>query len=147
MLADAVAGQPLLWRVTLTEFARWWRWRNGRSWEVVSRLPGEVELRFEDWDASYPMTLEIVRGEHAAIVPITGPRMCLSLAGLAYERRRARFDAPHPTQSRRPWSWKQALRKALDWETITPVEELPDDSFRAHLKRSLRRWRAGEGER
>src|ERR1035441_9377930 len=35
-LADAIEGKALLWRVTLTEFARWWRWRVARSWSMVS---------------------------------------------------------------------------------------------------------------
>ena len=36
-LADAIAHEALVWRVTLTEFAHWWRWRASRSWSVVAR--------------------------------------------------------------------------------------------------------------
>jgi hypothetical protein len=41
---------------------------------------------------------------------------------------------------------KTAVRAALDWETITPVEELPDDTLAARLKKQLRRWRSGRSE-
>ncbi len=33
----AIAGRLLLWRVTLTEFAQWWRWRSERSWSILAR--------------------------------------------------------------------------------------------------------------
>jgi hypothetical protein len=143
-LASAVAGEPFLWRVTLTEFARWWHWRCRRRWMVVPRAPGRYEIQFEDWDATYPLGLEIQRGEHVASLPITAPRSTLQMDGLAYERRRLRADLPRPHLARRPWSLRAAVRSALDWETITPVEELPDDTLRARLKKRLRLWKSGE---
>ena len=32
-------------------------------------------------------------------------------------------------------------RRALDWETVTPIEELPAITLRSRLKRELRLWR------
>jgi hypothetical protein len=140
-LAAEVARHDLLWRVTLTEFARWWRWRSRRLWSVVPKADGRLEVQFEDWDERYRLGLEVQRGSHAALLPVTGPCMPLNLDGLAYERRTVRADLPAPVAARRPLGWKAAVRSALDWETVTPVDDLPADSLAALLKKRLRRWR------
>lgn len=142
LLADQVSGNGFLWRVTLTEFARWWRWRGARSWSLVARADGRHEIQFEDWDTAYPMGLEIVRGEHIASMPIHGPITPLRLDGLIYERRRQRADVGSPSAARPRRGIKAAVRAALDWETVTPVDELLANSFRARLKKRIRRWRA-----
>ncbi|MBX6315407.1 MAG: hypothetical protein IRY99_21225 [Isosphaeraceae bacterium] len=144
-LADAIAGEPLLWRVTLTEFARWWRWRLSRRWAVVPRAEGRFEVQFDEWEGTYPLALEIFRGEHIASIPLRGPRSTFRLGDLAYERRRFRIDLPEPRPARRSRGLKAIVRTVLDWETVTPVEELPEQSLADRLKKGLRRWRAGAG--
>lgn len=140
-LDAATAGNPLIWRVTLTEFAAWWRWRHERRWSVVPRSEGQFEVQFDDWDARYPLGLEIRRGSHASTIPIQGPRTLIRLEDLAYERRDVRADlpAPHPA----PWtpSFKAAVRDVLDWETVTPLDELPTATWTDRVKRGLRHWR------
>jgi hypothetical protein len=140
-LGALVSGSPLLWQVTLTQFARWWRWRLERRWSIVTRTEGRLEVQFDDWSAEYPLGLEIHRGRHVALVPVWGPRMPLRLEDLAYERRESRSQLPIPAA--KPWtpSLKAAVRSAIDWETVTPLEELPDDSIPAKVKKGLRRWR------
>jgi peptidoglycan/xylan/chitin deacetylase (PgdA/CDA1 family) len=145
-LAEAVAGEPLLWRATLTDFARWWRWRSRRRWAVVPRGAGRFEVQFDDWDPAYPLALEVVRGGHVASLPVTGPRLPLRLDGLAYERCRIRFDPPAATPLRRPHGLKSAVRAALDWETVTPIDDLPEHTIAARLKKGLRRWRSRPGQ-
>lgn len=140
-LAAELRRHTLVWRVTLTEFARWWRWREGRRWSIVPRNEGRLEVQFDDWDATYPLGLEVQRGLHRALVPVDGPRLVLHAAELAYESRKLRFDLPAPIRPRRPHSWKAAVRKVLDWETVTPLADLPVHSWRSLLKKSLRRWR------
>ncbi len=73
-VAEAVAGMDLLWRVTLTEFARWWQWRGRRKWSLLSRGEGRYSIQFEDWDATYPLALEVVRGESHGLAADLGPR-------------------------------------------------------------------------
>jgi hypothetical protein len=145
-LAETVVGQGLLWRTTLTGFARWWTWRAERRWSLVPRGEGRFEVQLRDWDARYPLALEILRGGHVAAIPLTGPRTAFGLGGLVFERRRPRVDLPAPVVSRPRRGLKTAVRAALDWETITPVEELPDDTLAARLKKQLRRWRSGRSE-
>ncbi len=41
-LAEAVGRESMLWRTTLTEFARWWRWRGERRWSVLRSSRGSL---------------------------------------------------------------------------------------------------------
>lgn len=146
-VAEAVACEGLVWRTTLTEFAAWWRWRQRRRWSLVPKGGGRYEVQFDDWDGRYPLALEIRRGTHVASVPIVGPRTTLRLSDLAYERRRPRVERPEPTRVPSPRGLKAIVRAALDWETVTPVDELPDDSIAAVVKKRLRRWRGRRARR
>lgn len=137
-LVREIERYDLLWRTTLTEFSHWWAWRGRRRWSVTARGSGRVEVAFEDWSDSYPLTLEIVRGSHVASLPMVRPRGTLQLDGLSFERATARVDLPTPSAVRPPFSLKAAVRSAIDWETITPVEELDDSSPSLLLKKTLR---------
>jgi hypothetical protein len=140
-LAAATADDTLLWRVTLTEFAHWWRWRDSRRWGVVRRSDGRFEIQFEEWQPAFQLGLEIVRGEHVSTIPIRSPRTSFRLEALAYERRGTRAHPPAPASISRPSSLRAAVRKALDWETVTPIEELSANTLSARVKKHLRRWR------
>ena len=72
--------------------ARWWRWRTRQRWSAVSRGAGLYEIQFEDWEAAYPLGLELVRGDHVASLPLSNPSTTVRLEGLAYERRRLRAE-------------------------------------------------------
>jgi hypothetical protein len=140
-IAGAIRGADLLWRVTLTEFARWWRWRAERRWSLLERGPGRYEVHLEDGDATYTPALEILRSRFVATVPLRASRVPLELNELAYERRVVLADRPPHRLHPRPFSFRGALRRALDWETVTPLTELPVDSPRAALKKVLRTLR------
>ncbi|RUL86177.1 polysaccharide deacetylase family protein [Tautonia sociabilis] len=144
-LASEVERYELLWRTTLTEFADWWLWRGRRRWSVSARGPGVFEVAFEEWSDAYHPTLELVRGRHVASLPVLGPRAVLRLDGLSFEGPSRRVDLPAPIAVRRPFSLKAAVRTALDWETVTPLEELDAGSISAMLKKRLRRWRDRPG--
>ncbi|MDG3004057.1 hypothetical protein [Paludisphaera mucosa] len=142
-LAATLDRYPLVWRTTLTEMARWWRWRAARKWLAIPRGPDRFEVQFEDWDADYPLALEIQRGEFRCLMPLTGPRTILDLASLAYDRRPTparRFVRP-PTPDRRPATFKQLVRRAIDWETVTPIEEISQATLAGRVKKGLRRWK------
>jgi hypothetical protein len=140
-LEAVISGEPLLWRVTLTEFALWWRWRSERRWSVEPRGAGRFEVQFEDWCGARPLALEVVRGRHVASVPLRGPRTALRLDELAYELRPDGSDLPVPTVASRPLSLRSAVREAIDWETVTPLHELPVGTIADRLKKGLRWWK------
>ena len=141
-LADAVAAEPRLWRTTMGEFARWWRWRSTRRWGIRDQGEGLFGLQFEEWDNRYSVAVEIVRGAHVARFPVSGSRSSFRLDDLAYERSSTRSDPPSPRPGPRKRGVGVAIRAALDWETVTPVEELPAATVAGRLKRGLRRWRS-----
>lgn len=141
-LADEVAGDALTWRVGLGAFARWWRWRLARSWSLVPKGDaGGYEVQLEEWDAAYPLGLEVTRGRHSAMIPLDGPVTPIDPGGLAYERKAPSYTLPPPLPRRRDLDVRTALRRALDWETVTPLQELMAVSIRSRLKRGLRAWR------
>jgi hypothetical protein len=140
-LAEAVAGQSLTWRVGLGAFAEWWRWRLGRSWSLVPKGDFGYQLQLEDWDARFPLGVEILRGRHSALMPVTGPVTPIDVRELAYEHRAPAYTLPPALRSTREYGVRSALRRALDWETVTPIDDLPIGSIRSRLKRDLRLWR------
>jgi peptidoglycan/xylan/chitin deacetylase (PgdA/CDA1 family) len=141
-LARTIDNQPLVWRATFTELARWWRWRAERRWLVVPREDHRLEIQFHEWNTEYDFALEIHRGRFHCSVPVTGPCMSLGLAGLAYERCESSPDCDlPPTFDREALSLKRAVRSALDWETVTPLDDIPRSSISNRLKRGLRWWK------
>ncbi|WP_165251410.1 hypothetical protein [Paludisphaera soli] len=142
-LAATLRRQPLVWRTTLTEMARWWRWRASRKWLAIPRGPGRYEVQFEDWDARYPVALEVQRGDFRCLLPLNGPRTVLDLRTLAYDRRPepARRSVRPPEPDRRNPSLKQIIRQAIDWETETPIDEIPSATIAGRVKKGLRRWK------
>jgi hypothetical protein len=141
-LDAATADEPLLWRTTLTEFALWWRWRDSRRWSLIPRADGRFEVQFDEWRPEFPLGLEIVRGQHVSTIPIRSFRTPLRLGHLAYERREHRSHPPVPTPAPRSRGLRAAVRSALDWETVTPLAELPTETLPARVKKGLRWWRA-----
>jgi peptidoglycan/xylan/chitin deacetylase (PgdA/CDA1 family) len=138
----AVSGVDLLWRVTLTEFARWWKWRLGRRWSLVARGENRYEMQLDDWDTAFPLALEVTRGDHVAALPVQSSRMRFALADLVYERRRSDQLLPEPGRARGPRGLRSTLKRALDYETVTPLDELPETTLAARLKKQIRRWKS-----
>jgi peptidoglycan/xylan/chitin deacetylase (PgdA/CDA1 family) len=142
ILARAVAARALVWRVTFSELARWWRWRLQRRWMVIAREGGRLDVRFDEWDTTFDCTLEIHKGPFRCALPVTGPRMSLGLAGLAFERSRALepiLDPPRIDPA--PLSLRRAVQTAIDWETVTPFNEIPGSTLPNRVKRGLRWWK------
>ena len=62
-------------------------------------------------------------------------------AGLRAERRHAGRCPIRPTIDRGPLSLKRAVQTAIDWETVTPLAEIPRSSLPNRVKRGLRWWK------
>ena len=135
--------QSLVWRATLTEFARWWRWRASLRYMVLPRDGHRFEIQFDEWDPQYPLALEIHRGPFACAIPLNGPRTVLKVDELVYEKRTrpAHPVVVPPAIDQRSPSFKDAVRQAIDWETVTPLDELSSSSLPDRLKKGLRWWK------
>jgi len=142
-ITKAIENQPLVWRTTLTEFARWWRWRGERRWLLIPRDEERLEIQFGEWDTQYPLALEIQRGRFRCLIPLSGPRTTLRLDDLAYERiDEGEPSLAPPSIERRLPGLKRAVQAAIDWETVTPLEAIPRSSIPNRVKRGLRWWKA-----
>ena len=90
----------------------------------------------------YKRQVEIHRGPFRCAVPVTGPRMSLPLAGLAYERGVDPEPILGPPEvDPDALSLKRAVKTAIDWETVTPLAEIPRTSLSNRVKRGLRWWK------
>jgi hypothetical protein len=133
----------LVWRATMTELARWWKWRAGRKYMVLQRDGGRFEIQFEDWDPEYPLAMEIHRGPFVCSLPLFSSRTLVKVDELVYERRSEVQDPlirPPRIETRHP-GLKAAVRIAIDWETVTPLQELTSSSFSGRVKKGLRWWK------
>ena len=141
-IASAVESRPLVWRASFSELARWWRWRAGRSWLVIPREDDRLDIQFDEWDSEYAFAVDIQRGRYQCSVPVTSSRMSLGLGGLVYERRGpCERDLERPRIGSGPLSLKRAVKAAIDWETVTPLDQIPRSSIPNRVKRGLRWWK------
>ncbi len=116
----------------------------GRAkWLVIPREDDRLEIQFDEWNTEYAFALDIQRGPFQCSVPVTGPTDVARLSGLVYERRDAAgTDAEH-TGDRAETRSASSTRSeaAIDWETVTPLDEIPRSSIPNRVKRGLRWWK------
>jgi hypothetical protein len=136
---EAAAAYSGLWRTDRTTIARWWRQRAATTFSV-SREEDCFVVQASERADSWTSAIEFWRGEHVALLPITSPELRFSPESVAYERRRparlpnaVRIDGAHSIRSR--------VRRYLDWEKATPVEEINSSTLRGWLKKTLRKVR------
>jgi hypothetical protein len=135
----AVASCQSLWRVTMTEFGAWWRVRGGLRIRVA-RDGEQYAVTAEHPPADYPITVELWRGRHVARMRLEHPALRFSPAALAYETRTAAAGV-RPARVERPHGLRSHLRRLIDWEKVTPVDQIAPLNWRNIAKRALRRWR------
>ncbi len=106
---------------------------------IVTRRKGCYTVAFEDLPIGYRVGVECCRKEHVALMPVNGCLLRFSPRALAYEARGAapsvrpiRLDHSHGLRGR--------VRQLIDWERVTPVEEIATGDWRNWTKRTLRRF-------
>jgi hypothetical protein len=110
---------------------------------VLPREGNRFEVQFDEWDAEYPLAIEILRGCFCCSLPLSGSRTVIKADELVYERREPAVNpvvVPPLIDHRHP-GFKDAVRQALDWETVTPIHELSSASLSGRLKKGLRWWK------
>jgi hypothetical protein len=139
-LLTAVAEWPDVWQTSLSEFHRWWRARSTTKFNVTSTAAG-YQVQASALPTTYPCGLQWVRDDGVASLPLTAEPQSLFQAQHGFTPLR-RDGLPRPIRSELPRGWKDRLRRALDWEYVTPVDEIDVSRWRGRVKRSLRRWKA-----
>lgn len=128
------------WCTTLAEFETWWRARSAIKISA-ERQGANIHVTVRGCPSNYAAAVEVHRGRQVAAVSIDQPNLSLSLGDLPWRKRRsARQIVPAPT--RVAPGVRAGLRLYLDWERVTPVDEISTDNWRGWAKRTLRRMRA-----
>lgn len=131
-------GRAALWKTTFREMNAWWRARAGVR-VTVTRSGDELLLMAERLASSYRLAVEYWRGQHVAVVPLDEAVLRLAPSALAYERRSAEATV-RPVRVDAAEGLRGRVRRLIDWERVTPVEEIPANSWRNVAKRALRQW-------
>jgi hypothetical protein len=138
-LLATVSQLPALWSTSLTEFAAWWRARLSTR---ISVYRDEQRLRVvaAGRPTEYSLALEYFQGDQVASVPLECDELRFSPNALAY-RRWATLPSSGVADCQLPRSLRASVKRYLDWEKETPVDEIATDHWRGWVKHKLRRWR------
>lgn len=129
----------MLWRTTLAEIARWTRVRNRIDLRVFR--DGEEFVVFADrLPIDFRVAVEFWRGEHVAPMPLAEPVLRFSPSALAYQRRGPRRES-HPVRVDRAEGLRSRVKRLIDWEKVTPTQDIDASTVRGWVKKTLRGWR------
>ena len=134
---QSAAHCAALWMVDRTTFQRWWRERLAVRVKLVQDEQAFV-LAAAHLPTKFRLAVEYWRGEHVALMPLDQPLVRFSSEALAYQKRSIR-PLPQPVRIDRPQGLRSTMRRYLDWEKVTPVEEIHGGTLRGWLKKTLRR--------
>lgn len=133
---DEVSGFSAIWSATLTEMTRWWRARDQVEMRVWVEA-GNVVVQSDRRPARYGLAGELLRGEHAAVVQLDARIVRFDTGALIFERRSA-GEVPRPIRLDPAESVRNKFRRYVDWERVTPLEEIDASSWRGWVKRAIR---------
>ena len=137
LLVNTAAQFGAVWRTTLTEFGAWWRVRAGVR--LTASPDGDrFVVAAEGIPADYRIGIEYCRGPLVALMPLDRPLVRFSPAALAYETRGSQATF-RPVRVDRPQGLRAHLKRLIDWERVTPLEEIAPSNWRNWAKRALRR--------
>lgn len=127
-----------IWKTTHRQFAAWWRARSAVQL-VVTRQGGQFMVAADAMPSGWRLAVEFWHGKHVASMPLEESVLYFSPEALAYENRNQRTTV-HPVRIDGPQGIRTHLGRLIDWERVTPVEEIVGGGWRNAAKRTLRRW-------
>jgi hypothetical protein len=132
-----VAGFGTMWKTTLSEFAAWWRYRSAVCL-TVTKQSGRFTVTVRENRSGWRIGIEYLRGEHVALVPLDGCAIRFSPGSLGYHKRTAETSS-QPVRSDQPQKVRDRVRHMVDWERVTPIDEITANNLRNWAKKTLRR--------
>ncbi len=139
-ILSAAQDCGMLWRATLAEQARWWRVRQQVSLRVL-RDGDDYVVFASGLPADYRVAIEYWRGEHVAPMPLAEQVLRFSPSALAYQRRGVRKPI-QPVRVDRAEGLRGRVKRLLDWEKATPVEEIDASTVGGWMKRTIRKLKS-----
>ncbi|NQT38707.1 MAG: polysaccharide deacetylase family protein [Planctomycetes bacterium] len=136
---ESAGSLSTMWRTTLGEFVRWWRYR-GTIRLRVSRRDDRFVMAADVPSGPFRVAVEYFRQQHVALLPLQAGTTTFSPTALAYRNSQA-HRVVQPVRIDRPEGLRGRIRRIIDWEKETPVEEIETGNWRNWIKRTLRRWR------
>lgn len=141
-LLRAVRSLPDVWWASLGRFVDWWKARcevQVRAWRGAARGRLVVECTAVRGESALPLALEHVSREGIARWPWAAGRSTLDLEECSRwspaPRRPARIA--HATRE----SFRERVKRWIDYERQTPRAEIPRDGWRGRVKYAVRVWR------
>jgi hypothetical protein len=138
-LFEVVSDLSACWMTTMSGLNHWWRARNSTRLRVAA-ADGGYSILVDHRPKGYRIAGEYWRGDHVAKVPLDEPLTRLMPESLVFESRKPaagikpwRVDPPHGLRA--------SIRRYLDWERVTPLDEIRANTWRGWMKRALRRMR------
>ncbi|HET6879247.1 MAG TPA: polysaccharide deacetylase family protein [Pirellulales bacterium] len=137
---DDVSQLPDVWRTTLADFECWWRER-AKIKVVARRTEQGLEIKATGLPARHLATLEHVRGKLVAEIELDQRPRSYSDGALNWRPLEA-LRSFRLVGTTSPAGLRAGLRSYLDWERVTPLDEISVRTWRGWAKRTLRRMRA-----
>lgn len=138
-LLAQVDGWHDMWKTNFTAFQQWWRIRDAIEFEVRAADDG-YEIRASALPSGCEAALEWVTASGVARLPLDAPVIRIRRESTTFEPS-ASVELPQPIRREPIRGIRERLRRALDWEYVTPVGEIDAGPWRGKLKRTLRRWK------
>lgn len=136
---DVADGWSDVWRTNFTQLQQWQRARAAIRLTVRESADG-YDVAASNLPTGYACALDWHSGDAAAVVLLDRPQLSLRRESTTFTRRLS-CNVPQPVRREPIGGFKERLRRALDWEYATPVDEIDARPWRGRLKRSLRLWK------
>lgn len=136
-LLAVVDGFTGVWRTSMTSLAAWWQARSEVRLRVFEQ-DGGYEIVVDRRPAGYRLGVECLRGDAVGALAVDGAVTRFAIGGLALEHR-ATEELAGPVRVDRAGGVREALARVLDWERVTPIDQIDVTHWRGWAKRMLRR--------
>lgn len=129
-----------VWWATLANFEQWWRQR-AEIEVTVNRIDDGIQISSLGLPAKHRVRLDCCHGNQVAQIELDRPRQLVNADALRWQPRPEPRTSEFPPVEK-PEGLRARLRGYLDWERVTPIDEISVRTWRGWSKKTLRRVKA-----